>query len=52
MEGKTRLQFETNQLESVMFWILPWGAEAKVIEPLQLRNMIKETAEAVIRKYD
>ena len=52
MKGKTRLQIETNQLESVMFWILPWGAEAKVIEPLQLRNMIKETAEAVIRKYN
>jgi len=48
---KTVLEFKTNQLESVLFWVLSLGGDAKVIEPQQLKDMVADTAGTILKKY-
>ena len=50
-DGTMILSFETNQIESVMYWLLPWGNGAKVISPPILKELIKETAGKIAEQY-
>jgi len=50
--GKLILEFKTNQLESVMFWLLSWGEDAKVIEPSLLKEMILNNINGMRKKYE
>jgi len=50
-DGTIILKFKTNQLESVKFQLLPWGAGAKVIAPEELREMMVDTIEEMRERY-
>nr|MDA3940331.1 WYL domain-containing protein [Spirochaetia bacterium] len=50
-EGYITLKFTTNQLESVLFWLLPWGTGAKVINPPELKEMVLEVIEGMMELY-
>ena len=38
-------------MEEIGSWILGWGSEAEVIEPLELRAKMLETGEEMVRTY-
>ena len=50
-DGMIILQFKTNQLESVKFWLLTWGAGSKVISPQELRAMMIDVIEDMGERY-
>ena len=50
-DGTIIFSFKTNQIESVMYWLLPWGNGAKVLSPPILKDLIKETAEKIAKQY-
>ncbi len=51
-DGRLVLEFKTNQLESIMFWLLSWGKDAKVIEPTLLKEMILNNINGMREKYE
>lgn len=50
-DGSIILKFKTNQLESVQFWLLPWGAGSKVLAPQELKEMMMEVIEDMRERY-
>lgn len=49
---KLILEFKTNQLESVLYWLLSWREDAKVIGPPLLKEMIIQNINGMLRKYE
>lgn len=41
-DGRVDLQFHVSGLSEIIWWILGYGAEAEVLEPVELRSMIQE----------
>jgi predicted DNA-binding transcriptional regulator YafY len=49
--GNIRILFKAKSVESVMGWVLAWGAHCEVIEPIELRVLVRREAEAVAQRY-
>lgn len=49
--GSSRLRFRVRSLEEVERWVLSWGTHVTVIGPRALAERLRETMEAVVRKY-
>ena len=50
-DGSIIMKFKTNQLESVHFWLLPWGDGPKVIAPQELKDMMIDVIEDMRERY-
>jgi predicted DNA-binding transcriptional regulator YafY len=50
-DGSIILQLELGGLEEIERWILSWGAHVKVLEPVRLREMIRDAANAIAKHY-
>lgn len=50
-DGSVILEFEVCGLVEMQSWIMQWGAEVEVLEPLELREEISHTAQMIIEKY-
>lgn len=42
---------ELQETEQLFWWLLSFGVHAEVLEPIELRNKMAETAKAVAKKY-
>ncbi|NLY02408.1 MAG: WYL domain-containing protein [Rhodopirellula sp.] len=42
---------ELSDLREIKRWVLWWGAEVEVVEPEELREMVREEVERVGRMY-
>ena len=51
-DGSVILSFTTNSLFEVKRWILSWGADARVIEPVSLADQVRMELETALTKYD
>ncbi|MDA3940983.1 MAG: WYL domain-containing protein [Spirochaetia bacterium] len=51
-DGRLILEFKTNQLESLMFWLLSWGEDAKVVDPPILKEMILNNINGMRKRYE
>lgn len=49
--GNVIFKIRKNELEAMKRWILGFGADAEVLEPLELRSEIKEEMGKIIEKY-
>ena len=49
-DGSAELEFRVAGLTEIVWWILGYGAEAEVVEPLELREMIAEHARRVLER--
>jgi proteasome accessory factor B len=50
-DGGLEFTLRLDSLEEIQRWILGWGDTAKVLEPKELRESIRSTAEAVRKLY-
>jgi len=51
-DGAIIFEAEVAGISEIKFWILKWGAKAKVIEPASLREALQAEAEAMVRNYN
>ena len=51
-DGKLLFSFEFSDRENLLTWILTFGEKAELLEPKDFRRELKETAAAVVRKYE
>lgn len=49
--GSIKLMFSTNQLNETLFWVLSWGENVEVVSPPELKNMVKERLQKMIKIY-
>lgn len=50
-DGSVILEFEVCGLVEMQSWILQWGLQVEVLEPLELREEILQTAQSIVEKY-
>ena len=50
-DGAITFEAEVAGIDEIKFWILKWGAKARVIEPESLRDAIRAEAEAMADNY-
>jgi predicted DNA-binding transcriptional regulator YafY len=50
-DGSILLELELGGLQEIERWILSWGAHVKVLEPPQLREMIRQTVNSIAKLY-
>ncbi len=50
-DGSVILEFEVCGLVEMQSWILQWGSQVEVLEPLELREEILQTAQSIVEKY-
>lgn len=50
-DGAVELTLQLGALEEIERWVLEWGAEAEVLQPKELRDRLKATAEALVKRY-
>ena len=50
--GAIIFEAEVAGIAEIKFWILKWGAKARVIEPESLREAIRAEAEAMVANYN
>jgi len=50
-DGSVILSFSSSQIETIGQWVMGWGSEVVVSEPPELIEMIKETAEGLMKMY-
>lgn len=50
-DGRYQLSIPFNRHEELLMDILKWGAEVEVIEPVFLRDLLRQTAEKLLAKY-
>ena len=48
--SRIRVGFEVGRFEDILRWILSWGRHAKVIEPVELADRVREEAEAMLKE--
>ena len=46
------MRMQLGNLEEIKHLVLSWGACAKVIEPVELREAVKNEAAAVVKSYE
>ena len=51
-DGAIIFEAEVAGIAEIKFWILKWGAKARVIEPESLREAIRAEAEAMVANYN
>ncbi len=51
-DGRVELHFCVSGLQEIVWWILGYGAEAEVIEPPQLRQMIQQHVDQMLSFYE
>lgn len=49
-DGSVYLSFETNQLSQTAAWVMSFTGGAKVLNPPELRNMVKDAAREILGK--
>jgi proteasome accessory factor B len=50
-DGSIVLELSLGALEEIERWVLGWGKHVRILEPNQLRNRVRETAESIARMY-
>jgi len=50
-DGSVILEFEVCGLVEMQSWILQWGSQVEVLEPMELREEILQTAQRIVEKY-
>ncbi len=50
-DGGAELEFRVAGLSEIVWWILGYGAEAEVVEPPELREMIADHARRVLERF-
>lgn len=50
-DGSIVIRFEVCGLLEMRSWIMQWGSQVEVLEPLDLRKQIREMAENIIKTY-
>jgi len=50
-DGAVIFEAEVAGTAEIKFWILKWGAKARVLEPESLRNEIRQEAEVMLQNY-
>jgi len=50
-DGSIIFEAEVAGIDEIKFWILKWGAKARVLEPESLRNAVRAEAELMARSY-
>lgn len=50
-DGSVYLCFESNQLQETLYWVLHFGSAVTVLNPPELREMVKSEIQNIIRKY-
>jgi predicted DNA-binding transcriptional regulator YafY len=50
-DGSCSLKFITQSVDEVRRWVLTYGAQAEVIKPLELRELLRSDALALVQKY-
>jgi predicted DNA-binding transcriptional regulator YafY len=50
-DGSIIFEAEVAGIEEIKYWILKWGAKARVLEPASLRDAIRAEAEALVANY-
>lgn len=50
-DGSIRLQLELGGLEEIQRWVLSWGKHVRVLEPVKLRERIREEVRAIAQLY-
>ena len=50
-DGRLEFTLRLDSLEEIQRWILGWGEMAEVVEPRELKDRVRRTAEAVRRLY-
>ena len=48
-DGSVRLRFRVDGLSEVVHWVLGWSGRAKVIEPVELRDLVVQHLESAIK---
>ncbi len=51
-DGSCRLTFPAASLDEVLRWLAPYGADAVVLEPPELKRMVVAGATAILKVYD
>jgi predicted DNA-binding transcriptional regulator YafY len=51
-DGSLIVEFEACGFKELQSWILQWGPEVEVLEPLDLREQVRERARQVVQLYD
>ena len=51
-DGSAELEFRVAGLTEIIWWILGYGAEAEVVEPPELREMVAEHARRVLERLE
>jgi predicted DNA-binding transcriptional regulator YafY len=49
--GELLLRFQLSELREVKAWVLSWGREVEVLEPAELREMVREELREMARQY-
>lgn len=50
-DGGAVLSFRVTGLSEVCSWVMAFGGEAEVLKPPELREMVRERAEGIVRRY-
>lgn len=51
-DGSLIVEFEACGFKELQSWVLQWGPEVEVLEPLDLREQVRERARQVVKLYD
>jgi predicted DNA-binding transcriptional regulator YafY len=51
-QGGVRFSAEVNGFDEILWWVLQMGSHAKVIEPVELRELVARELEATRKLYD
>ena len=49
--GASRLRFRLNSLKEIEGWLLSWGRHATVVRPVELMELLRQTAETLATRY-
>lgn len=50
-DGNAVLSFRVSSLSEVCSWVMAFGGEAEVLKPPELKEMVLERAESILRRY-
>lgn len=50
-DGTVYLTFESNQMQETLYWILHFGSDATVLNPPELKEMVRKELEKTLAKY-
>jgi predicted DNA-binding transcriptional regulator YafY len=50
-EGRYLFEVDVDGIEEISWWVLSYGDEAVVHEPAELRDLVRDRAERMVRRY-